>query len=92
MAMIRIAMRVYGRVQGVGYRQATAEKALALGLAGFVQNEADGTVYLEAEGPDDKLDALIAWCKQGPPLAHVQLTQVTGKGLPLGVPDFRILR
>lgn len=92
MAAIRIAMRVYGRVQGVGYREATRTKALALGLKGFVLNEPDGTVYLEAEGPDDKLDALIAWCKQGPPLAHVQLTQVTGKGLPLGDSEFRILR
>lgn len=91
MAAIRIAIRIFGRVQGVGYRQATLEKAKALGLTGFVQNEPDGTVYLEAEGPDDRLDQLIAWCKQGPPLAHVQLTQVTAKGYPIGDADFCIL-
>ena len=92
MAPIRIAIRVYGRVQGVGYRKATLEKARALGLAGFVQNEPDGTVYLEAEGDPQALDQLIAFAKQGPLLAHVQLAQVQPKGAPLGDTEFRILR
>ena len=66
-----IRLRITGRVQGVFYRQSTAEKARELGLKGFVMNMKDGSVVLEAAGDDVSLKALRLWCESGPPLAKV---------------------
>lgn len=65
-------IRVTGRVQGVFYRASTQQKAQELGLAGWVKNESDGSVVIEAEGETDKLRSLVEWCKSGPPTARVQ--------------------
>ena len=79
--MKHLAIHVTGKVQGVFYRASTVEKARALGLKGFVQNERDGSVYIEAEGDDAALDALLAWCRQGPP--HARVSDVTSTEAPL---------
>jgi len=57
---------VHGRVQGVGFRWFVRREARALGLAGWVRNEPDGSVRLEAEGPRDLLDELEAAVRRGP--------------------------
>lgn len=78
-----ISIKVSGRVQGVYYRASTHEEAQRLGLKGFVKNEPDGSVYIEAEGDDAVLNALVAWCKQGPPAAdvtNVEIEEGTWKG------------
>jgi acylphosphatase len=62
---------VGGRVQGVWFRAATRERALALHLHGFARNLADGGVEVVAVGPEPALDALEQWLWQGPPLAKV---------------------
>lgn len=67
-----LTLKIKGRVQGVFYRQSTKEKADSLGLYGFVRNESDGSVFLEAFGPKDALEALLAWCWSGPPRARVE--------------------
>lgn len=67
---------VVGRVQGVFYRQTTKDKAQSLGLVGWVKNQADGSVALEATGPKDRVMQLIEWCRQGPRLARVDDLQV----------------
>ena len=67
-----LKITVSGRVQGVFYRASTKHKAEELGIAGFVRNEPDGTVYIEAEGEMPQLSALIDWCKQGPTHANVE--------------------
>jgi acylphosphatase len=69
--MRRVRAIVSGRVQGVGYRAATATEARRLGIHGWVKNRSDGAVELEAEGPDDKVGALVGWCEYGPPAAQV---------------------
>lgn len=74
--MRRIRAIVTGRVQGVSYRASTVHEARRLGLVGWVKNRADGSVELEAQGPDDKIDALVAWCHQGPPAAKVSKVAV----------------
>jgi len=74
--MRRVRAIVTGRVQGVSYRASTVDEALRLGLVGWVKNRADGAVELEAEGPDDHIAALLAWCEQGPPAARVALVAV----------------
>ncbi|MFD2246949.1 acylphosphatase [Pontibacter ruber] len=75
----RIAIRVHGKVQGVFFRASTQEKAQELGLSGFVQNEDDGTVYLEAEGEEAVLKELEQWVHEGPRHARVDKVEVEEK-------------
>jgi acylphosphatase len=67
----RVHAIVSGRVQGVAFRAATRHEARRLGLVGWVRNRDDGTVELEAEGADEPIAALMAWCEHGPPAARV---------------------
>ena len=69
--MQTISITVSGKVQGVFYRQSTKEKATALGITGSVKNLKDGNVFIVATGTKEQLDALVAWCRQGPPKAKV---------------------
>ena len=64
-------IKVYGKVQGVGFRYYTHKKATGLGLKGFVKNKPDGSVYIEAEGDEYNLSAFINWCHDGPTWARV---------------------
>ncbi|HVW48210.1 MAG TPA: DNA polymerase ligase N-terminal domain-containing protein [Solirubrobacterales bacterium] len=72
---VRAAVR--GRVQGIGFRYATVERAHELGVLGWVRNEDDGTVLVHAEGPEEAVDALVAWLGEGPPGAAVEEVEVT---------------
>lgn len=62
----RLRIRVTGKVQGVFFRASTEKKAHELGLTGWVRNEDNGDVLIEAEGADEVLASFVAWCKQGP--------------------------
>jgi acylphosphatase len=68
-----LCLRCYvtGRVQGVGFRYATAEKALALGVTGYVRNLPDRRVEVLACGEEKAVTALRDWLWQGPQLARV---------------------
>src|SRR5690606_37802955 len=62
---------------------ATQRRARELGLTGWVCNRTDGSVYLEAHGPQAALDALLDWLREGPPLARVdELCVEEGSGGP----------
>jgi acylphosphatase len=67
----RLHATVRGRVQGVGFRASAAYEARRLGLAGWVKNQLDGTVEVDAEGADAAAEAFLAWLREGPRLAHV---------------------
>lgn len=69
--MMRSRFRVTGRVQGVGFRSWTCRTARALGLAGWVRNLPDGSVELEARGPDERMDTLREALWKGPMFANV---------------------
>lgn len=71
MALEACAIVVRGRVQGVCFRVSTLREARRLGLTGWVRNELTGDVWIEAEGPRDGLEALVAWCRLGPEYAVV---------------------
>lgn len=70
--MKRIKIKVYGHVQGVFFRYTTRKVARKLGLTGYVKNMPDGSVLIEAEGPENKLFELLKFSKKGPKHAHVQ--------------------
>jgi acylphosphatase len=57
------------------------QQARSLGLSGFVRNNADGTVYLEAEGETECVMQLIALCSQGP--ARSQIADVSSFFMPV---------
>jgi len=59
-------IKVFGRVQGVGFRQGCMREARFRGVCGYVKNNSDGSVYIEAEGTEDQLKQIIEWCKHGP--------------------------
>ncbi len=71
----RLHALINGRVQGVGFRATTQQRALKLKLAGWVRNRQDGKVEVVAEGPPSDLDAFLKFLNEGPRTAHV--TQVT---------------
>ncbi|PZP25782.1 acylphosphatase [Pseudomonas kuykendallii] len=62
---------IAGKVQGVGFRQATQAQAQRLGLAGWVANLPDGRVETLFEGRDEALQQLANWLKHGPAGARV---------------------
>lgn len=68
---VTLHLHIRGKVQGVYYRVSARDKATALGLTGWVQNEPDGSVSLLASGNRDLVAALEHWCWQGPPGAKV---------------------
>ena len=84
-------MRVTGRVQGVFYRATCVERARALGLAGWVRNALDGDVEAEFEGTDDAVNAIVGWCREGPPHAVVDALEVEECAV-LGEREFRVTR
>ncbi len=48
-----------GRVQGVNYRARVAESARRFGIVGTVENRIDGTVFIDAQGPTEALEAFL---------------------------------
>lgn len=80
---------VRGRVQGVFFRLAAKERALALGLTGVARNEPDGSVSVEVEGEGRVLDEFVAWCRRGPAESTVRSLEVRD-GEFRGLPDFVI--
>lgn len=64
-------LMVTGRVQNVGFRQSMQRRAQELGLRGWVRNRHDGRVEAVVAGAREKVDELVHWARQGPPLAQV---------------------
>ena len=71
MKTLCLRCQVSGRVQGVGFRYATVDKAQALGVTGYVRNLPDRRVEVLACGEERAVTALRNWLWQGPPLARV---------------------
>ena len=77
MATIRRRVLVSGLVQGVWFRQTTADMAREAGVAGWVRNLPDGRVEAVLEGEPVAVEALLAWCRRGPRAARVDSVDVT---------------
>ena len=73
---IRRRVVVRGDVQGVFFRDSTREEAEARGLSGSVTNRSDGAVEAVFEGPREDVEAVIAFCREGPRRARVDDVEV----------------
>ncbi|GAB3793314.1 acylphosphatase [Nocardioides ungokensis] len=71
-----VDVTVTGRVQGVSFRFYAEREARRLGVAGWVRNEPDGSVGGHFEGDVEAVDAMVAWCRTGPPAARVEQVRV----------------
>jgi acylphosphatase len=67
---------ITGKVQNVGFRFYAQKTAHELEITGFVKNNKDGSVHIEAEGEEENLQQFIAWCHKGPPWAAVEAVVV----------------
>jgi acylphosphatase len=88
---VALRVRVRGRVQGVGFRAWTKREARARGLAGWVRNEADGSVAALISGPTDRVPDMVAALHRGPPLARVDRVE-THPAMPPDAPGFDVLK
>lgn len=70
MSCVRI--RIYGRVQMVGFRYFTFHHALSLGITGYVTNRVDSSVEVVACGAQSALNELYTLLSEGPRLARVE--------------------
>ena len=66
-----LTLKIFGLVQGVGFRWSSREKARELSIVGWVKNEIDGSVTVVAEGEEMALKNFLNWCKTGPRWARV---------------------
>jgi len=70
------SITIHGRVQGVGFRYFVKQKADYFGINGFVKNQLNGNVYVEAEGESELLNLFINACKQGPSHSWVEKVDI----------------
>jgi acylphosphatase len=70
-------IKINGKVQGVFFRKSTMEKAITLGIKGWVRNESDGSVLVEMEGNPSAIAEMENWLGIGPPLAKVDFLEIT---------------
>ncbi|MFW6303870.1 MAG: acylphosphatase, partial [Candidatus Sumerlaeota bacterium] len=71
LSMKRKHAKVHGQVQGVGFRYFTERTASSMGLTGWVRNEPDGTVAIEAQGDEDALTNFFEKVRKGPTFSDV---------------------
>ena len=70
----------YGRVQGVGFRYYSVNKARQLGLTGWVRNLYDGSIEMEVQGPERFIDELIIFLQNR---RFVEIDDIKAKTVPI---------
>ena len=86
------ALRLEGRVQGVGFRMWAARTAKALGVRGWVRNLPDGAVEIHVAARSDTLEEMKARLGEGPSAARVERVIELGEGMALPSSGFEIRR
>jgi len=82
-------LKIYGKVQGVLFRQKAKEKANSLKLGGYAKNLSDKSVLIEIEGDEAAVEEFKQWCKEGP--LHAEVERVTESTAPVrGYHSFEI--
>lgn len=88
-AVVRRRVVVEGGVQGVFFRDTCRRQARRLGVAGWVANRRDGAVEAVFEGRAAAVEAMVGWCRSGPPRARVERVAVHPEE-PRGEAGFRV--
>jgi acylphosphatase len=87
--MTRKRVIVHGRVQGVFFRDTTRRTAQSRGVSGWVRNNPDGSVEAAFEGPEEAVDSMVRFCREGPRGAVVEHVDVRDEP-PEGLTGFRV--
>lgn len=76
--MVRKRIIFYGRVQGVGFRYRAFHEASRLGLTGWVRNDWDGTVTMEAQGEEQGIEAVLEALQKGRyiTISHMEMREI----------------
>lgn len=72
MEKITRIIQIYGRVQGVFFRESMRQEALNLGVTGWVRNRSDGSVEAVIQGAPEQVEKMLAWAQRGPLAARVE--------------------
>lgn len=86
--MIRKHLQLYGAVQGVGFRYRAKYMAPGYGLTGWARNCLDGSVEIELQGEEEKIDLLLQTLQQSP---YIDITGIRSHTIPLQDEDLRAL-
>ena len=87
--MIGRKLRLFGRVQGVFFRQWTLDQARQLGVAGWVRNRPDGSLEAHLEGEEAAVAQLAERMRRGPSQARVE-DVMTEEAAPEDLKDFTV--
>lgn len=87
---VRARVIIRGQVQGVFFRDSAQREARARGLAGWVRNQADGSVEAVIQGERAAVAALVHWCHTGPPQAAVETVDLAWEPPVPGATGFHI--
>ena len=89
--MNAVKIIIYGKVQGVGFRNFVFLHAKKLNIRGYVKNNPDGTVEAVFEGDENNINKMIELCKRGPERARVDKIDI--KDIEINnYQDFKIIR
>lgn len=77
---VRKSFRIYGRVQGVGFRYRAKYAAEMLNLTGWVENLDDGSVQMEVQGHPDLIERIFTVIQQND---YVQITDMDVREIPV---------
>lgn len=78
--IIRKSIRVYGSVQGVGFRYRTKYAAENYGVTGWVKNELDGSVSMELQGTEEQIDQVFLSISRG---SYISIERMDSRSIPL---------
>ena len=90
-AVRRVHLFVSGKVQGVGFRNFTKERADELGVKGWVKNLLDGRVEAVMQGKSEAVEKMLASIRRGPRSARVDGVEVKDEALAEQFPDFKVI-
>ncbi len=77
---IRKQIHFSGRVQGVGFRYRASHAANGLGVTGWVRNNSDGTVEMEAQGTEEQINKMLVLINRG---SYIMIDRMDSKEIPL---------
>ena len=89
--MKAVKVIIYGKVQGVGFRNFVFLHAKKLNVKGYVKNNPDGTVEAVFEGDENNINKMIELCKKGPERARVDKIDIREIEIN-NYQDFKIIR